>query len=136
MEDIKKAQHIINIMTDNNYLDRGAEVISIELNKDNNVNITFVYNDTEEFENFTIPIEIWKLDSDEIIKSYVDLLIAAEEEQNKRTFYEVIPNICQKYLDYLEFKIKDKGMYSNCYEDLLWYKGQLELIREIKKHIV
>ena len=134
MNDFKKAQHIINILTDNNYLPGSCEVIKVELNEDNNINIVFTYYDCEECENFIVPMEIWKLNSDKIIESYIDLLVAAEEEQNKRSFYEIIPKSCQNYLDDLEWEIDDGGRYSNCDEDTLWYKAQLELIRKIKNH--
>ena len=81
MNEIKKAQRIINIMTDNNYLPYSSEVLSVELTEDNNINVVFTYNDCEDYENFVVPLEVWKLDSDKVIEHWVDLLIEAEKEQ-------------------------------------------------------
>lgn len=83
MGEIKKAQHIIDIMIDSNYLPKSSEVISIELTEDENVKVIFTYYGSEEYDDFVVPMEVWKIDSDKIIEHWVDLMISAEEEQNK-----------------------------------------------------
>ena len=81
MNEIKKAQHIIDIMIDSNYLPTGSEVISIELTEDENVKVIFASYGCEEYDDFVVPMEVWKIDSDKIIEHWVDLIIEAEKEQ-------------------------------------------------------
>ena len=136
MIEIDKAQRLIDLMIENYYLPKSSKVDYVELDENEDINIVFTYYDCEDYENVLVPREIWDLNSDAVFESWIDLLKEAQIEQNKTTFYEIVPKSCQNYLDYLEWRIEDEGRYSNCDEDTLWAKAQLELIREIKNHII
>lgn len=129
MNDFKKAENIVQLMKELRYIPNNTEVLKIELNEDNNINIVFI-----DYENIIVPREVWEMDSYEIYKSWINLMIEAEKEQNKITFYDTLPDIHKKYFDRLENEIKEDSQYPNCSNDKIWFMAQLELIKRIKNH--
>ncbi|MCH5167533.1 MAG: hypothetical protein J1F35_06520 [Erysipelotrichales bacterium] len=107
MNDFKKAENIVQLMKELRYLPNSWEVISVELMENDDINIVFNYDDCEDYENVVVPQKIWELDSYEVYKAWINLLIESDREQSitnyrfdGKTEYVPIKQIKVKALKY------------------------------------
>lgn len=83
MNDFKKAENIVQLMKELKYLPNSFEVESVELNENNDINIVLTSIGFTNYENVIIPAEVWNMDSYEVYKAWINLMIEAENETDE-----------------------------------------------------
>ena len=69
-----------------NYIPNYFFVESVELVENDNINIVLTYFGCEEYEKVVVPSEIWEMDSYEVYKSWINLLIETENELERHEY--------------------------------------------------
>lgn len=80
MNDFKKAENIVQLMKELNCISNNVELTSVELNENNDIDIVFGCFGCDNYQKIVIPEEVWEMDSYEVYKAWINLMIEAEKE--------------------------------------------------------